>query len=164
MQSQKRRREALEREAIDVMIHTMRLHHRVVEKRVEGQGVHHSQHRMLMKLSRMGKSASQKDIAEALDVSPACVARTLKHLSAAGLIDKAEGADGRRNEISILPRGQRMVDESLELFRQIGTQMFRDISEEELAKVNGVLRRVQNNLIEMEGRTPLDGERREGSV
>ena len=28
---------------IDALIHTMRLHHRVVERRIEGMGVHHSQ-------------------------------------------------------------------------------------------------------------------------
>ena len=52
--------------AIDRLVRVMRLHHRVVEKRIDGLGVHHSQHRTLMKLSCMGRTASQKDIAEAL--------------------------------------------------------------------------------------------------
>ena len=164
MDFQERTRAAQEHETIDVMIHTLRLHHRIVEKRIDGLGVHHSQHRMLMKLSRMGKSASQKDIAEALDVSPACVARTLKHLDAAGLIHKAEGADGRCNEISILPRGECLVEDSVAVFHQIGEQMFAGIAGEELEALNKVLRRIQDNLIEMEGRDPACGERREGSV
>ena len=150
MGSQERMRTDQIRENIDVLIHTMRLHHRIVEKRIDGLGVHHSQHRMLMRLACLGKSASQKDIASAMDVSPACVARTLKHLRAAGLIDKAEGADGRCNEISILPEGRRLVEDSLAVFRQIGAEMYEGISGEELAQLSELLRRIQGNLINME--------------
>ena len=70
-------------------------------------------HRMLMKLSRMGRSASQKDIADALDVSPACVARTLKPLNAAGLIEKTDGSDARRNEINISAAGRDSLSRQL---------------------------------------------------
>ena len=147
------------RETIDALIHTMRLHHRIVEKRIEGLGVHHSQHRMLMKLSRMGKGASQKDIAAAMDVSPACVARALKQLSAGGLVEKAGGADGRSNAISISPQGERLVGDSLAVFRQIDAQMFEGIGEDELTALGGVLQRIQKNLVNMEKQ---DG--REGSV
>ena len=135
---------------IDALIHTMRLHHRVVERRIDGMGVHHSQHRMLMKLSSMGRIATQKDIAAAMDVSPACVARTLKPLNAAGLIEKCDGADARCNEISISPEGLRLVEDSLALFRRIDDEMFEGISGEELAMLGGVLKRVQVNLLNMD--------------
>ena len=141
-------------ETVDVLIHVMRLHHRIVERRIDGLGVHHSQHRMLMKVAKLGHSASQKDIAEAMDVSPACVARTLKHLSAEGLIEKREGADGRCNEISILPKGERLVEDSLALFRQIGAEMFQGISGAELESLTEVLRRIQGNLTAMEQGEP----------
>ena len=141
-------------ETVDVLIHVMRLHHRIVERRIDGLGVHHSQHRMLMKVAKLGHSASQKDIAEAMDVSPACVARTLKHLSAEGLIEKREGADGRCNEISILPKGERLVEDSLALFRQIGAEMFQGISGEELESLTEVLRRIRGNLTAMEQGDP----------
>ncbi len=153
-----------QRQTIDLLIHTMRLHHRVVERRIDGLGVHHSQHRLLMKLARMGRSASQKDIAAALDVSPACVARMLKPLNAAGLIEKAGGADGRCNQISISPDGERLVQDSLAVFRDIDAQMFRGISSEELAALGGVLRRVQENLADMEQLETGVPEGREGSV
>ena len=151
------------RETIDALIHTMRLHHRIVEKRIDGLGVHHSQHRMLMQLSRMGRSASQKDIADAMDVSPACVARTLKQLSAAGLVEKSEGADGRCNEIALLPRGRQAVSDSIAVFREIDSQMFEGFSGAELAALGTMLERLRDNLAEMEGREP-EGDRVEGSV
>ena len=141
-------------ETVDVLIHVMRLHHRIVERRIDGLGVHHSQHRMLMKVAKLGHSASQKDIADAMDVSPACVARTLKHLSAEGLIEKREGADGPCNEISILPKGERLVEDSLALFRQIGAEMFQGISGAELESLTEVLRRIRGNLTAMEQGDP----------
>ena len=140
------------RQGIEAMIRTMRLHHRIVEKRIDGLGVHHSQHRMLMRLSQLGKSASQKDLAEAMDVSPACVARTLKHLSAEGLVEKTEGADGRCNAISITPAGARLVEDSLALFRRIDAEMFRGLSADELNRLNALLARLQDNLSDMEKR------------
>lgn len=136
--------------AIDLLVRTMRMHHRVIEKRIDGLGVHHSQHRMLMRLSRAGRTACQKDLAESLDVSPACVARTLKALNAAGLIDKAEGADGRCREISILPEGQRLIDDSIKTFREIDAEMFEGVSDEDILRLTGILGRIQRNLAEME--------------
>ena len=164
MSLQERERADQLRQTIDLMIHSMRLHHRVVERRIEGLGVHHSQHRLLMRLSRMGRSASQKEIAAALDVSPACVARMLKPLNAAGLIEKAGGTDGRCNQISISPNGERLVEDSLAVFRSIDAQMFEGSSGEALAALGGVLRRVQENLVNMEKLEAGGLEGREGSV
>ena len=144
------------RTAIERLVRTMRLHHKVVEQRIDGLGVHHSQHRTLMKLSRMGRTASQKDIAEALDVSPACVARTLKALNAAGLIDKSEGEDGRCREIALLPAGQRLVDDSIKTFHRIDAEMFEGISDEEISKLTGTLGRLYENLCAMERREAPD--------
>lgn len=138
------------RAAIDRLVRTMRLHHRVVEKRIDGLRIHHSQHRTLMKLSRMGRTASQKDIARALDVSPACVARTLKALSAAGLIDKAEGADGRCREIALQPAGQKLVDDSVKTFRLIDEEMFAGISDDDILHLTDMLNRIYQNLCDME--------------
>lgn len=164
MYANERERSARLKETIDLLIHDMRLHHRIVEKRIDGLGVHHSQHRMLMKLSRMGKSASQKDIARALDVSPACVARMLKPLNCAGLIEKSDGADGRCNEISITPAGTRLVEDSLEIFRSIDGQMFQGVSDQELEALAGMLKRMQENLLNMEKAEAGGPGREEGSV
>ena len=145
-------REALTHGAIDRLVRVMRAHHRVIEKRIEGLGIHHSQHRTLMKLSLNGPTSSQKDIAEALDVSPANVARTLKALSAAGLIEKREGADGRCRQIAILPAGQRMIDHTHKTFREIDAEMFEGVSDEDVLQLTRTLMKVQENLGTMESR------------
>ena len=153
-------RPSLAHGAVDQLMRVMRLHHRVIEKRIDGLGVHHSQHRMLMRLSCMGRTASQKDIATALDVSPACVARTLKALSAAGLIDKSEGADGRCRAIGILPEGQQLIDRSVKTFRQINAEMFEGISDEELRCLTGLLDRIHRSLSNMNRKAAAEGSER----
>ena len=145
-------REALTHGAIDRLVRVMRAHHRVIEKRIEGLGIHHSQHRTLMKLSLNGPTSSQKDIAEALDVSPANVARTLKALSAAGLIEKREGTDGRCRQIAILPEGQRLIDHTHKTFREIDAEMFEGVSDEDVLQLTRTLMKVQENLGTMESR------------
>ena len=135
---------------IDALIHTMRLHHRVVERRIDGMGVHHSQHRMLMRLSDLGSSASQKELADAMDVSPACVARMLKPLTAAGLVEKAGGVDGRCNEISVSAAGMQLVEDSRAVFRQIGEEMFEGLTEGELQLLGALLDKLKGNLSNMD--------------
>ncbi|MBR1820837.1 MAG: MarR family transcriptional regulator [Clostridia bacterium] len=140
------------REDIDVFIRVMRLHHRIVEKRIDGCGVHHSQHRMLMKIFRLGKSASQKELAAAMEVSPACVARMLKQLNAAGLVEKSGGADGRCNEISLLPAGNQVVEDSRTIFHEIGDEMFDGVSSDEIEALGNIMGKLLDNLSRMEGR------------
>ncbi len=162
MDAIERDRTRLVRDSIDRFIRMMRLHHRIVERRVEGCGVHHSQHRLLMKISFLGRSASQKALAEAMEVSPACVARMLKGLEAAGYVKKAEGADGRCNEISLLPAGQRVVEDSQALFRQIGEEMFEGISGAEIEAMGRTLEKLLINLSNMEKRDAEPVARSEG--
>jgi len=156
--SEEQERALMIKEDIDALIHTMRLHHRVVERRIDGLGVHHSQHRMLMRLSGLGRSVSQRELADAIDVSPACVARMLKPLTAAGLVEKAGGADGRRNEISVSDAGMQLVEDSKAVFRQIGEQMFEGLTGDELQTLGGLLDRLKENLSNMDrggtGETP----------
>lgn len=136
--------------ALDRMVRMMRLHHKVMEKRLDWLGIHHSQHRMLMRLSHLGPMPSQKEFAEALGVTPACVARTLKSLSAAGLIERAEGADGRCREITILPAGQKLVDDSVKTFTAIESEMFEGVSDDEIAGLTDVMNRIYQNLCQMD--------------
>ena len=150
MGSEEQERALLIKDDIDALIHTMRLHHRVVERRIDGQGVHHSQHRMLMRLYCLGRSVSQRELADAIDVSPACVARMLKPLTAAGLVEKADGSDGRRNEISVSPAGIQLVEDSKAVFREIGEQMFAGMKEEELQTLGALLKKLKDNLTEMD--------------
>lgn len=130
-------------------MHTMRLHHMIVEKRIEGLcgGIHHSQHRMLMSLAKMGRTASQKDIALAMNITPACVTRTLKSLSQSGLVERDEAArDGRRNEVCLTEEGAQIVAESRELFQKLDQEMYKGFSDEDIRQLTGLIERLNRNL------------------
>ena len=103
-----------------------------------------------MRLSCLGRSVSQRELADAIDVSPACVARMLKLLTSAGLVEKAGGPDGRRNEISVSTAGKQLVEDSKAVFREIGEQMFDGLTEDELQTLGSLLERLNENLSNMD--------------
>ena len=146
-------------QAIGSLIRAGRRHHQLIERHVEALGMHRSQHHMLMVLSRMGRTASQKDLAQCLGISPAAVARTLKTLEADGWVEKADGADSRRNEISLSPEGRERVEASCSLFRMLDQRIFEDISDGEIDALAATLDRMLDNIARMEAADLKDKER-----
>jgi len=133
-------------------MHNMRLHHQIVEKRMDGisDSIHHSQHRMLMYLSKMGKTASQKDIAQHMNISPACVARTLKALTSANLVERAEAEnDSRCNEVCLSEAGAKLVRDSHRMFQALDAEMFEGFSDEEIALLTELMEKLNRNLTGM---------------
>lgn len=135
------------KEAVHRYICISHLHHSAVEGRISRLGFHHSQHRVLMHLSRYEHIPSQKELADALGISPAAVTATLKRLERDGYIARSvTDTDNRRNEIRITESGRRAVDESRAVFDSIDDAMFNGFSDEELAIFTTMLDRLQANL------------------
>ncbi len=135
--------------AIRRLMRVMRRHHACVERRIGTLelGIHHSQHRMLMHLARCEQIPSQRELAEALGISPAAVATSLKHLEKEGYISRTmQGEDNRRNEIRITERGLSKVYESREIFEAIDRQMFEGFTEAEIAILIRMMERIDRNL------------------
>lgn len=148
--------------AIDLLIRTTHLHHRNIEKRFENTGLHRSQRRMLMHLSRFDTMPSQRRIADDFDISPACVARTLKSLASEGYITRADDEDDlRRNTVSITQKGLDTVSETRNTFEMIDHAAFEDLTPEEIHQLISLLERVKVNLTRLEeGDIPLDPSRK----
>lgn len=130
-------------------IATDKMHRRAIERWATDAGMHHSQHRMLMYLSRCEKKISQKDIAEHFDISPAAVACALKKLEADGYIERgkcSERSDSRYNEITITELGREATMQSRKYFRHVDMEALRDLSDEELDIFVSLLLRIQENL------------------
>ena len=123
---------------------------RIIERTVGDLGILPSQHFVLMQLSRAGRVTSQAQVADMLHISPARVTLVLKNLDAEGYIERASGADGRRNEIAITPKGKEMVEKSRAFFRQLDGASFAGFSGEELEQFSGYLDRVLENIARME--------------
>ena len=135
--------------AIHLFIRVSHMHHAAIEGRIMKLGFHHSQHRMLMHLARYEHIPSQKELAEAMGITPAAVTTTLKRLEKEGYITRTvTDEDNRRNEIRITDAGLTAINESRALFDSVDHRMFNGISEEELKAFTATLERMRDNLAE----------------
>ena len=124
-------------------------HRKVIERWATDAGMHRSQHRMLLYLSKQESSPSQKELAERFEISPAAVAVTLKKLEADGYIERGkrtEIADSRYNEIRITEQGRQATLQSRKYFQHVDAEAFRNFSDEELDTLKSLLERMKKNL------------------
>ena len=125
------------------------LHRRTIEQWATDAGMHRSQHRMLMYLTRCEMTPTQKDIAKHFDISPAAVAVTLKKLESDGYIARekcGERTDSRYNEIKITDRGREAALQSRKYFQHVDNESFKGFTAEELNLFTSLLERMQENL------------------
>lgn len=134
-------------QAINLIIRSARLHHRGIEKQVSDTGLHRSQRMMLMFLSRRDTIPSQREIADHFNISPACVARTLKALASEGYISRtSDEEDQRRNHVNITEKGLAIVQATRDSFEEYDQTVFDGFSMEEIEQLTGLLNRVHENL------------------
>ena len=101
---------------------------------------------MLLRLSCGDGTNSQRELADAMNISPAAVTATLKALEREGYITRAMGdEDNRRNTVRITEEGLRKVEESHRIFA-MDKAAFAGFSDAELAALTETLRRMADNL------------------
>lgn len=131
------------------MILTNQMHKRMLNKKLDGVGLHGAQHRLLMTLA-CGRFSSQVELAKKLEVSPATVAVTLKSMEKAGLISKKTRRDDNRvNFVELTEEGKRIVEESGEFFDTLDREMCRGFSAEEREQLCHYLDRIYENMQQM---------------
>ena len=123
-------------EAMGLLLLVTRLHHSEIERRIASLGIHHSQNRMLLRLSCGDGTNSQRELADAMNISPAAVTATLKALEREGYITRAMGTE----------EGLRKVEESHRIFEAMDKAAFAGFSDAELAALTETLRRMADNL------------------
>ena len=132
------------------IIKIAREHRKTVEKRICSLGIHPSQHHFLMYIAKNG-ACTQNSIAEAMEISAATVAVSLKKLEKGGYIEKKNSeADGRSNLVVLTAKGQNVAEQSKDMFEQVDREMFASITEEEQLIFHDLMERVVNNLKSME--------------
>jgi MarR family. len=103
-------------------------------------GVYHSQHRLLMVISH-NPDASQNDIAKSMDISAAAVAVSLKKLEKRGYIKREMvKEDNRLNKIIITEKGNKVVEQSKQIFDYADQKVFEGLTEEEKHTLSGLLK------------------------
>lgn len=125
-----------------------RSHHRAFEKAAGRFGVHRSQHRILMFLSkRADVLTTQKDIAENFEISAAAVAVSIKKLEEDGLITRcADKSDNRANIIMLTERGMKIVSDTQSLIYELDSAMFLGFDEKDTKQFSEYLARLCDNI------------------
>ena len=112
----------------------------------ESFGLHRSQHRMLMLICTNGGGVSQKQLAEAMDVSPAAITVMLNKLQESGYITRiASKADSRVNLISPTEKALEIQTVSQQYFEELDSTLFKGFDDRELLMLIDAFERMQNN-------------------
>lgn len=131
------------------LITVTRVHRRILEKEASRTGVYRGQHQILMYVSAH-PNASQKEIADIQNVSPATVAVSLKKLEKAGYLERhMDEEDNRFKQIELTEKGKKTVETSREIFRNIEEIMLDGISIEDMSQMENVLEHIFNNFIRL---------------
>lgn len=148
-------KDKMTQEAVKLLIHTNIVHKRLAFRRATEAGMHPSQHRMLIHLSRGNGVFSQKDIAAMFDISPAAVATSMKKMEAAGYISRNKHSrdDARYNDVFVTEKGAREVAAADEYFAHIDKAMFENFTEEEIIQLISLLSKANSNLQKIENQS-----------
>ncbi len=132
------------------IIKIAREHRKTVEKRICSLGIHPSQHHFLVHLAVNG-ACTQNNIAEAMEVSAAAVAVSVKKLERGGYVEKRISAsDSRSNVIALTAKGEEVVQQSRLMFEEVDEKMFDGLTEEQQNRLHEYMEQIINNLKTME--------------
>jgi DNA-binding MarR family transcriptional regulator len=125
-------------------------HRKIMQNYLDVTGVYQAQHRLLMKIYH-SQYASQQDLARSMEVSTATIAVSLKKLEKGGYINKVmDKVDNRLNQITITEKGNKVVEQSKQIFDSTDQKVFAGFTEEELGTLSGLLQKLDANLAGME--------------
>ena len=132
------------------IIKIAREHRKTVEKRICSLGIHPSQHHFLVHLAMNG-ACTQSQIAEAMEVSAAAVAVSVKKLERGGYVEKCISAsDSRSNVIALTAKGEEVVQQSRLMFEEVDEKMFEALTEKQQNQLHEYMEQIINNLKTME--------------
>ena len=139
---------------VGTLLATMRMHRKQTEHFVRQTGLHPTQHRVLMYLSRKGEACLQRELSDHFELTPAAVVQILDKLEGEGYIvrETVEG-DNRRKRITLTEKGDETARRSVEAFREIDARFLDGVTDAELLEFYHILLRMQENLKEEERKT-----------
>ena len=126
---------------------TSLLHGQLCQSRMSTFDLPPAEHRLLMRLSREGGTASQRELAEKMEISTAAVAVALKKLEAEGYVAKrVDASDSRIKSIAITEEGESVVLRSRAIFDRLDAEMYEGVAEEELEAALTLLDKLCENV------------------
>jgi len=125
-------------------------HRRIIDKKISKIGIYRSQHMLLMYLSNH-QFISQKEIADAFEISTASVAVSLKKLEKGGFIKKETNqSDNRLNKVNITSKGLEVIEASHQIFKNVNAEVFKGFTKDEINLMIGYWERLCSNMTDVE--------------
>ena len=98
------------------------------------------------------RAATQRELADALRVSPATMSASLKSLERKGYVSKlADARDARCKKVVITRKGLDAVKRCSEAFDRVDAQLYAGFSPEEVVQLKGYWQRMLQNLTDIGG-------------
>jgi DNA-binding MarR family transcriptional regulator len=136
----------------------LKMHKRCVQKEMDRRGLTKVGQPIILFMLRnheSGEDWDQKQYSEALGVSPATVAVSIKRMERAGLLSKvADPQDLRRNHLVITEQGLQLVDDCIRAFQHVDEGTFRGFSPAERTQLTQYYHRMVRNLKELGAQPP----------
>ncbi|MEW9854334.1 MarR family winged helix-turn-helix transcriptional regulator [Novosphingobium sp. M1R2S20] len=116
------------------------------DREVISLNVTRSQWAMIAVVSR-APGATQRTIAEALEMSEASAGRLIDRLCAEGLLERRDRADDRRaRAVYLTPAAEPLLEKLASIARESEQRMFKGFSDDELSALGDYLDRIYDNV------------------
>lgn len=133
----------------ELFYQVMRLHFKTAHILFEKIGLYPGQPVLLFTLNKKD-GQSQKELAKALNIKPATITVMIKRMSKAGLIEKKQNEnDKRQSQIYLTEKGKEIVKHVDEIVQRINNQCFSNLTKEEEEILRQLFCKIKNNLIEI---------------
>jgi MarR family transcriptional regulator for hemolysin len=118
-----------------------------LDERLRHTGLTQSRWHALLELAKSPEPLTQRELAERVGVEGPTLVRQLDDLQRQGLIERCPvQGDRRANNVRLTPQAQPLIAELTAIADELRAELLQDVSDEELAHVLAVLRRVSARL------------------
>jgi DNA-binding MarR family transcriptional regulator len=134
------------RKLVCELISISAIHRYRITKSASSVGLYFGQP-MILEYVLQHDACTQKELADAMHISAASIAVTIKRIEKSGLITRTpDEADSRKNHLSITEKGKEALKEFRKICDSTDEAMFRDFTAEERETLHKLLVRLHNNL------------------
>lgn len=144
----------LKSEEMSLFHDVFRAHRNAIFAALTSRGLQNvGQPRILIVLDSLKEgAATQKELADAIHVSPATMSASLKSLERQGYVTKTtDPKDSRCNKVAITQKGLDAVKRCTEAFDFVDAQFYAGFSAEEVEQLKHSWRRIRQNLYDIGG-------------
>lgn len=118
----------------------------IVDRLLEEKGIYFGQPPILCYLSK-NPNATQKEIADSLNISPASVAVSVKRMEKTGIISReTDKDDARRNNLSLTEKGRELEKYARQTFSGVDSAKISGFTEEEIHLMLSLIQKMNDNL------------------